>query len=292
MECVMAILNYNDAYRAKNLALKCAEYETIDKIIIVDNKSTDGSMKVLNTLDSKKIIVMESDKNGGFSYGNNIAGKYMYEHFKPEYILYANTDTIFDERNIKECISTMKKYSDLGLISTRMKGPDGKEQLASWNYSTYKNHLLNNFWIYRRRYYVRNQLNEKKYADNFEYTDIVRGSFMLFRMDALKKADFFDSNVFLYAEETIISKRLLRAGYKVGILTNLWYIHNHKENPKANNGSYMALKRMFDSCYYYQCEYGDINVFQKILLRSLNRYGLFEQRIIDFIKSKKKESYK
>lgn len=292
MECAMAILNYNDAYRAKNLAEKCSQFEIVEKIIIVDNKSTDDSINVLKTLNDEKIIVLESDKNGGFSYGNNIAGRYIYEHFRPKYILYANTDTIFDEENIKQCISAMKEHCDLGLISTRMKGPDGKEQLAAWRYSTYRSALSNSFWIHRRRYYIQNQLRERDYINDFEYVDIVRGSFMLFRMEALNEAEYFDQNVFLYAEETIIAKRLNRVGYKVGILNNVWYIHDHKKSPNTNRGDFIAIKRMFDSSYYYQCNYGGINAFQKVILRIANRYGLFEQHIIDLIKKKKRGNEK
>lgn len=288
MTCVMAILNYNDASRARELALKCAQYRTVEKVVIIDNKSTDDSMTVLNQIKDDRIEILQSDKNGGFSYGNNILGKYICREYNPKYILYANTDTIFEEHNIRRCIQAMESHPDLGLVSTRMKGPDGKEQLVAWKYSTYRDHLLNSFWIHRRKYYINNQLKEKKYNEEFEYVDIVRGSFMLFRAEALKKADFFDDSVFLYAEETIISKRLQNVGYRVGVLTNVWYIHNHIEKHKNKIDGYTSLKRMFDSCYYYQSTYGKINAFQKAILKICNQYGLFEQKIIDVIKNTRK----
>ena len=108
---------------------------------------------------------------------------------------------------------------------------------------------------------------------------------MLFRAKALKKAGFFDDNVFLYAEETIIAKRLQSVGYHTGVLTSVWYIHNHIEKQKKRIDGYTDLKRMFASCYYYQSTYGKINLFQKVLLRICNQYGLFEQRVIDLIKN-------
>ena len=60
--------------------------------------------------------------------------------------------------------------------------------------------------------------------------------------------------------------------------------------PKKKNkiDGYTALKRMFDSCYYYQSTYGEINTFQKVIMKICNRYGLFEQKIIDVIKNKRK----
>ena len=166
MICVMAILNYNDADRAKTLALKCAQYDIVEKVVIVDNRSTDNSMDVLNQIHDSRIDILQSDKNGGFSYGNNILGKYICRKYNPEYLLYANTDTLFEENNIQQCIKAMLCRLDLGLVSTRMKGPDGKEQLAAWKYSTYTDHLLNSFWLHRRRYYVNNQLKERNMMIN------------------------------------------------------------------------------------------------------------------------------
>ena len=63
MTCVMAILNYNDASRARELALKCAQYRTVEKVVIIDNKSTDDSMTVLNQIKDDRIEILQSDKN-------------------------------------------------------------------------------------------------------------------------------------------------------------------------------------------------------------------------------------
>lgn len=287
MKCAMVILNYKDSDRAIALAQKCELFTVIDKIVIVDNCSGDGSYEKLQKEQTDKIDVIQAKKNGGFSAGNNVGAKYVTEKYKPEYILFANTDTIFPEENVIKCITVMEENDEIGLLSTRMVGPDGKEQKASWKFASYKDHLWNCFWIHRRKYYLRAKEYMPQFDKKLEYVDIVRGSFMFFRAEALQKADFFDDNVFLYAEETIIAKRINAVGYKVAMITDVSYIHNHIEVVKSNSG-YNIQKRMTDSAYYYQCKYNHINILQKGLMQICMAIGRIEQRTIDLIKKGKK----
>lgn len=283
MKCAMVILNYKDSDRAMKLALDCSAFEEIEKIVIVDNCSGDDSFEKMKRISSEKIDVIKSEKNGGFSAGNNVGARYLVEKYNPQYMLFANTDTIFPRENIIRCINTMEEHKEIGLLSTRMVSPDGKEEKANWNFATYKSHLLNCFWVHRRRYYLGTKEYTPTYKNVLEYVDIVRGSFMFFRTEALRKADFFDENVFLYAEETIIAKRLDLAGYKVAMITDISYIHNHIEIVKTNSG-YNMQKRMMDSAYYYQCTYNHISILQRGLMQVCMFIGRMEQRVIDLIK--------
>lgn len=47
MKCVLIILNYNDSHRALELAQKSKKYNNINRVVIVDNKSTDNSVEYL-----------------------------------------------------------------------------------------------------------------------------------------------------------------------------------------------------------------------------------------------------
>ena len=284
MTCAMVILIYKDCLRARMLAEKCATYDIIEKIVIVDNCSGDGSFEYLSEISNEKIHIMLSDKNGGFGYGNNVGAKYLLENYNPQYILLANTDTIFPEENIVKCIEVLENDSSLGMTSTRMKNPNGEEQKSSWKFASFKEHLLTCFWAYRRKKYVKAQKTSVTYAQQVVYVDVVRGSFMLFRSEALEKAGFFDENVFLYAEEVIIASRLQKAGYKAGVMTDVWYIHDHHDVVKTTKG-YHSLKRLMKSAYYYQCNYRNINQFQKMLMSICMLWGGFEQKVIDIIKS-------
>lgn len=72
-------------------SLKNLKYNNY-KIIIVDNASSDNSINELNQYVSKNIILLKSDKNIGFSGGNNIGIRYAIDN-GAEYIMLLNNDT-------------------------------------------------------------------------------------------------------------------------------------------------------------------------------------------------------
>ena len=78
MKVAMIIVNYNDSEDILEYVGKIREYKTIDRIIIVDNKSSkEGELEALKTLENDKVKVIESDKNGGYAYGNNFGISYL-----------------------------------------------------------------------------------------------------------------------------------------------------------------------------------------------------------------------
>lgn len=284
MKCVMVILNYRDSERARKLAEKCASYESVEKIILVDNDSQDGSYEALLKITNDKIEVLKADTNRGFSAGNNVGAKYIYQKYNPEYIFFANTDTSFPEQNIIACMNVLQQNNEFGLVSTRMLGPDGKEQNSIYEEQSYKTYIKSMFWINRKRNYKRFNKG-RMYANEMEQVAIVRGSFMFFKMQALKEVDFFDEHTFLYCEETIMSERLKRAGYKIGLLTDMFYIHDHWET--KTNPSLTATKRLYESKYYVAVQYWNIGKIKQFFFRLCIKYSLWETSVIEKLKGLK-----
>ena len=68
----VVVLNYNDADTTDILLRDISLYPLIDHIVIVDNWSTDHSFEYLKKWQSNRIDVLQTDKNGGYSYGNNV----------------------------------------------------------------------------------------------------------------------------------------------------------------------------------------------------------------------------
>lgn len=289
MKCAMVILNYKDSQRARKLAEACSEYKCIDKIVVVDNDSQDGSYESLKEIRNEKIEILKAQKNKGFSAGNNVGAKYIYEKYDPQYIFFANTDTFFPEENLIACMTALEENDDLGLVSSKMLGPDGKEQNCFYDFPTYKTYMQGMFWINRKKHYNK-VIKERTLEKQLEYVDIVRGSFMFFKMRALQQAGFFDENTFLYCEETIIAERLKRAGYKVGLLTRIHYIHDHWE--AKTNPSITATKRLYDSRYYVAVHYWKINGLQKILMKICMKYSIGESWLIDKLKKMRRGNNK
>lgn len=277
MNCAMVILNYRDGERAIKLALNCAEFKSIDKIVLVDNYSNDGSFEKMRKITDQKIEVIETFNNGGFAKGNNYGANYIIEKYNPKYIFFANTDTAFLEQNITACLNALEKYPEIGLISTRMKGPDGKEQEGYFAIPTYHECIRDYFYL-GRRYYAKNEHYPNSFYNKVEHVEAVRGSFMFFRTEALKKAGMFDENTFMYCEESIISMRLKRVGYGVGLCTDQWYLHDHLES--KSNPSVIAMQRLYQSRFYMMVNYMKIGIIKQMCMRILARYSIFEWNIV------------
>ncbi len=93
------LLNYNSA----DITIECAENIRMQagekKIIIVDNKSTDNSKKLLveKYEDSDDIDLVFSNDNLGFARGNNI-GYERAKSYNPNFIIVMNNDMVIKSR--------------------------------------------------------------------------------------------------------------------------------------------------------------------------------------------------
>ena len=283
MSCVMIILNYNDSQRAWSLAEKCSFFKSVDKIVIVDNCSTDDSVDYLSSKKNDNIDFVFSKQNNGFASGNNIGARYALKKYNPDYLFFANTDTVFGDSDVAACLKKISSDKKLGLISMRMLDINKNEEKSAWKFMPFYEYLFLNFWLYRHFNYDR--YTYKVFEKNFQYVDVVRGSYMLFRSEALSTVDFFDEGTFLYYEEDIVSFRLRKAGYKVGILTNHFYIHNHIYSGKEN---YSFINYHLNrSLKYFLVKYYKINKLEEKLLDMAIFWGDIELRIINKLKLRK-----
>ena len=82
MKTGFVVVNYNDYETTEKIIKNIYNYKIIDKIVIVDNCSTDDSLTKLEELSDKKISIIKSDKNGGYASGLNIGAKYLIKKYK------------------------------------------------------------------------------------------------------------------------------------------------------------------------------------------------------------------
>lgn len=76
----------------------------------MDNRSPDGSFAALQRLSDEKVDVLQSDKNGGYSYGNNFGAFYLMDHYHMNILLIANPDVEFTETFLIQVVRDMEKY--------------------------------------------------------------------------------------------------------------------------------------------------------------------------------------
>ena len=74
-DLVFVIINYNTKALVEKLVANVKDYQSISKILIVDNASTDDSYQELKKLENDRIEVIQAKENKGFSAGMNIGAK-------------------------------------------------------------------------------------------------------------------------------------------------------------------------------------------------------------------------
>lgn len=173
--------------------------------IIVDNASTDGSVSWVRK-HYPKAIVIENDRNLGFSHANNVG----YLKSRGKYVLFLNNDTKVDKDFIREMVKPFLRDRTVGGVQSKILLLDDPKKLDSVGaYLTMTGFLYHNGF---------------KREDNPEFdntTDLytVKGASMMFRRDVLDAVSvdgwIFDPSYFAYFEETDLCHRIWLAGYRL-----------------------------------------------------------------------------
>ena len=121
MKNVMVILNYNDYKTTLDYLEMIKKYKNLDLIIIVDNNSTDNSYDELKKITDDKIVVLKSNKNGGYGYGNNIGIKFAIKKYKKCNIIISNPDIEVTDDTIKKMSKYLNNNSNVAIVSPVIK---------------------------------------------------------------------------------------------------------------------------------------------------------------------------
>lgn len=277
----LVTLNYKDEEGSENVIEKAINIPLIDKIIVVDNFSNDGSYENLKKYEDDKIKIIQTGYNGGYSYGYNKGFQYIKE-LDCEYAILCNSDVLINRELIQACISFLEKHQECGGVSTRQMDPDGNELPSAWSYPSYWNEIRYCF-ILMRRFFTTNNVIAVKNNSDYEYVDALAGNFTCYRIKNLLEVGMYDENVFLYNEENIIGKRMAQAGFKLARLNNFFYIHNHRRKNGQVHKSFKELVKIAECSYYFQREYNNIGFIKKMIFKMSIYAGSIERIIADSI---------
>lgn len=276
----IVILNYNDVDTTLTLLNQIYKFDEISKIVVVDNNSTDQSYEILYQQKSKYgYYLIQSSKNGGYSYGNNLGIKQLLTDSNLDIVIIANPDVLFDNKTICRIKTEFSLHPEIGLISPIMKDSSGKEMRMWLKLPSYLNSLLDCSFIGR-------QVNKLLGRVSIDYSyplfevEKIPGSFMAFRVSMLKEIGLFDENVFLYYEENIIGYKMKHKGFKTALITDMSYIHNHSVTISKNISVLNSYRNNLKSKLYYELKYRKIGMFRCILLKIFMRYGLAEKAFL------------
>jgi GT2 family glycosyltransferase len=182
---------------------------TVDSILyLVDN----SPFKVFeNHFDDKRVKYIFNNRNVGFGAGHNIALKEILTEGNSGYHIVLNPDVYFQSDVIHKILGFMEDNPKVGLTMPKVLYPDGRLQplckllpspvtLFSRRFLRFSPSSINRM----------NHLYEMHFTGYDKIMDVpfLSGCFMFLRVDALKKVGLFDEKIFLYTEDTDLTRRI------------------------------------------------------------------------------------
>lgn len=279
MNAGIVILNYNSYNLTCELVKKVLEIDLLERIVLIDNCSKDDFTSFCKDLNDDRVKYIKNTENTGYASGNNIGLKYLKnEGFK--YAFIANPDVILEYSTIKNILAKLKNNDKYGIISCKRTQNGTKNTAQFWKIPNYVDSLFESVFLGRK---IQGNINKKRsnkicetIKEDFLDVDVVGGAFFGCNLEIMSQINYLDENTFLWYEENIVSYKLREKNYKVGLLKNCSYEHNHAKKGHGNKMHKVFLKSKKHYCYKYL----KINKLQKILLFMFDYVGIIENNLI------------
>lgn len=276
------ILNYNGKNWLEKL-LSSLRSNYLNKssfnitVTVVDNCSSDDSVLYLKSLNRVKII--ESDKNGGFAYGNNLAISVS----DARYVMLLNSDTEIpgSEGNLDILIDYMDNHKKAAVITPKIILTNGDPDKAchrgeptpwaAFCHFSGLGKLFSKSTIFARYHQSYKDLNV------IHKIDACTGAAMLIRRSAIEITGLLDERFFMYAEDLDWCRRFRENGFEIIFNPNVTIIHHKYKSgiQSADINTEKVTRKWFyeTMLQYYDKHYASKSnrLFRFILKNYLNK---------------------
>jgi len=219
-------------YRSKGLVKTCirgvqkSNLKMSYEVIVVDNASNDGCIKMLNE-EFPSVRGIQASENRGLAAGNNIGLR----ESTGKYLLIINPDIAVFEGMIEKLIAYIESHPQVAVAGPKLVNPDGTVQFSIYRFPTpitplyRRTPLGHNSWAKRA---LRRYLMFDKQRDINGPVDWILGACMLVSRTAYEKIGEMDERFFLYFEDVDWCRRFWAAGYEVHYVPDAELIHYHR----------------------------------------------------------------
>ncbi|MEN6624703.1 MAG: glycosyltransferase family 2 protein [Candidatus Sumerlaeia bacterium] len=183
------------------------------ELIVVDNASTDGSPDAVAAAFTGARVIRNA-ANLGFARANNqgIAAA------RGKYLALINSDAVVLPGCMDSMLREMNEHPDIGLISPRILGRDGRLQPNALRFPGYWNRLCESAGL-SRLFPSADWLGDTRLAERHlratRDVDILTGCFWVARASAVDRIGPLDAGFFMYGEDMDWCRRFRRGGWRV-----------------------------------------------------------------------------
>jgi GT2 family glycosyltransferase len=201
-------------------------------LYLIDNSPTDACR---NHFPNERIKYIFNNKNIGFGAGHNIALKAAMEN-ESDYHIILNPDVYFEVGVIEKLYRFMEADDQIGLIMPKVLYPDGRLQPVCKLLPSPLTLFLRRFLKFNPNWIRKlNHLYEMHFSGYDKVMDVpfLSGCFMFLRIDTLRKVGLFDERIFLYTEDTDLTRRI-HQHYRTVFFPEAIIYHYHQRRSYKN----------------------------------------------------------
>ena len=200
---LVLIINYKTSLLIQNLVNSISEDIDV-AILIVDNSSTNETYGELEKVNDKRVHLLRSEKNLGFTGGINFGLKHVIE--KMPYIKYFflfNPDAISSPNLIGNLYKILQSEKNAAAVSPRILYNDGKPWYSGATLNLNKGKVYNN------------PIKLKNTTAAYYDVDVFSGCAVLFDLEKVIEAGMFNEELFMYYDEADLSIKLKERGFRI-----------------------------------------------------------------------------
>jgi GT2 family glycosyltransferase len=247
-------------YNSEPYIRKCLESILFQKnvefeVLIYDNFSEDGTLKVLSEFEDNRINIINGSLNVGFGRAHNFLSK----KAQWEFLYILNPDCYFEDPSFLEKLSAQVQLSsDVGLWGTAV--------LEGENYALPS-------YSYPGENRIKNSIDGLPGTISW-----VIGASMIIRRKIFEELHGFDEDYFLFSEETDLCLRLRQLGFRINYLPFLEVKHVGSASSNGT-GFYKKWRLMTEGLYLFYKKHYTRNDTIMLIKRDRNR-AIFRSLIL------------
>ncbi|MCB9202370.1 MAG: glycosyltransferase family 2 protein [Flavobacteriales bacterium] len=280
MDLSIITINFNTSQitlNCINSIISTMDRELSYEIIVTDNNSELEDYQFLkeNFPKQENIHLYRSSVNTGFGGGNMFGVNFA----KGDYYVFVNSDCVVKEPIFKHLLDFYKSTPNAGMI-----GPKVIHESNKHNYSFSYIYNLKLQLFGRHNYIKRYGLPDYRADYNSPVeVDYVIGSFMFLKRSIFEEIGGFDTNIFLYYEETDLGIKLHKKGYKNYYVPSVSYTHIGSVSVKENilkKNLRMEMENQISQNYIFKKHNSFFSILIYIILKTikLTRSALLEDK--------------
>jgi len=254
------IVSYNTA----SITLSCLKriFSSLKKnknlsfeIIVVDNGSTDNSVKKIEKLKLKELnlTIIKNKRNLGYAKANNQGLK----DAKGNFILFLNSDVLVEKIDWIKLFDFFRKNKNIGALTVKIKLKNGKIDWASHRgFPTLWRSVC--YFFRLEKFFASIPLLNKIFGgyhlthlnlDKVHEVEAISGAFFLTKKSILDKLKGFDEQFFMYGEDLDLCLRIKKLGYQIIYYPHFSVVHLKYQSGLGKDNK--AIKRQ-TRYYFYQ----------------------------------------